>query len=418
MSDENTEGNTATENHMAAQNWADPTGKGILAAMDEIDFTNDFQPKPFEPEPAKETKAEPAKEEPAKETKQETNEEPLMDEDFFGDTETKEEVKEEKKEDEKPSFDETAFDKETAELEKGMGRHQGDKFKELRNQLKEFKKAEKAEPVTVIPEETKKELETLRTKAQEIDGLRQRIEEMSSVSAEVKMKQSDDYRIQVVEPAAKLFELADKLSESYEMDTGILRAIIKEGDRKKQNELIKEHLPESFTDFDRHSVYRMAQDFEGFKQKHAVMLADAETLLEKQEAKRIEETNKLIEEQRATTQTLQKDIWSKYKDMIPGLAEDGKETEDYRKMVAKGLSIDFSKSRAKDQAFAAFAGTVLPFVMKKLNAVTRELAERDKADGKEVQARPKPGESLGGPQPKTDDKPKTFMEAMMAADLR
>ena len=402
MSTENTE-------TLEATNWADPSGKGMMAAMEDISFTDDFGAPSIEPTPAVKPAVTP---DPARKTAETAVTpveipDPLIDEDFFG-SETKETPVAEAKAD---GFDEKSFDAETEEQAKGLDAKAGDKFKALRAELKEFK-AKPAE--TVLPEETRLKLETLELKAQETEGLKQRLEEISSQSAKLKMENSEVYKREVLDPAAETFKRSDALAEMYEKEPAILRAIIKERDRRVQNELIKEHLGE-FSDFDRSEVYRQIQDFNGFVAKRESLLANAEQELERQEVQRVEETGRQLAQQRNAVQTIQKEIWEKYKDAIPGLLDDSGETKDFRELMAKGMAIDFSTARAKDQAFAAFAGTALPFAVKQIAVLRRELAEANKAAGREVKGRPAAGSVIKADSAESNS-PKTFMEAM-AMDL-
>lgn len=426
MSTETTE-TTEVETQMAPQNWGGADGKSIMELMDGIDFgTGDAVPIK-ETKPAKETKpdakaevktdAKPEVKEPAKDDKQdakaeEAEDEPVIDEDFFA--LEKKDGKDDKKEPEKKdddAFNEDKFEAETLKLSEGMEGKAGEKFKELRAELKALKQAKPEAPA-----ELKAELETLRTKAAEVDGLRSRLEEVSSISAKVKVEQSDDYAKQITKPASDLFSRSDALAAEYEMNPAVLRAIIKEGDRARVKELIDEHL-KPFHDVDKSDVFRMAQDFRGLVAKREEMLADAEKSLEKSEKARIDEQNRLIEEHRGAVQTTQKQIWEKYRDIIPGFTDDdGKPTAVFKELMGKGMSIDFSTSRARDQAFAAFAGVALPHVMKEVTALRKEIAERDKADGKEVKKRPRASESIKetevkDPAPQGD----TFMERLASA---
>ena len=401
---------TETTETLEATEWGDPSGKGMLAAMADISFTDDFDQTPAAPVPAEKPPVPPETTSKPAETAVTTDEipEPLIDEDFFGGDAKDEPVVEAKP----AGFDEKAFDSETEEQSKGLDQKAGDKFKALRAELKDYK----AKPVeTALPEETRLKLETLELKAREADGLKQRLEEVSSQSAKLKMENSETYKREVLDPAAETFKRSDALAAMYEKEPAILRAIIKERDRRVQNELIKEHLGE-FSDFDRSEVYRQIQDFNGFVAKRENLLANAEQELERQEVQRAEATGKQLAEQRTAVQTIQKEIWEKYKDTIPGLLDDNGETREFRELMAKGLSIDFSTARAKDQAFAAFAGTALPFAVKQIAALRKELAEAYKAAGKEVKGRPAAGTVIKAP-PVESKAPKTFMEAM-AMDLR
>jgi hypothetical protein len=315
---------------------------------------------------------------------------PTIDEDFFSDApETPLESKEEAP---KPGeFDEKAFDKETEESTKGMEAKAGEKFKALRAELKTAKQ-------TTITPDVQREIEDLKLKVEETEGLRARLEEVSSQSAKLKVEASDTYQKEIIKPAADIFKRADDLADLYGADKPVLRAIIKEGDRKVQNELIAEHLKD-FSDFDRSEAYRMIQDFNKLVSRREDMLADADKEIERQQVSRIEQEKTLLAEQRRAVQTIQKDIWGKYKDVIPGFIDDGEETPEFKKLMSKALSIDFGTAKARDQAYAAFSGVVLPHVVKELGEMRKKLGAYEKGDGRAQRGAPKPSDSVKATPP-------------------
>lgn len=315
---------------------------------------------------------------------------PTIDEEFFTDApETPEEGKEEAV---KPGeFDEKAFDKETEESTKGMEAKAGEKFKALRAELKTAKQ-------TTITPDVQREIEDLKLKVQETEGLRARLEEVSSQSAKLKVEASDDYEREIISPAKDIFTKADELAKLYETDATILKAIIKEADRKVQNELIAEHLKD-FSDFDRNEIYLMTKDFNGLVAKRERMMANADREIERQQVARIEQEKTLLAEQRRAVQTIQKDIWGKYKDVIPGFTEDGEDTPEFRKLMSKALSIDFGTAKARDQAYAAFSGVVLPHVVKELGEMRKRLSAYEKGDAKKQRAAPNPSGSVAATPP-------------------
>jgi hypothetical protein len=390
-------------------NWGDPEGKGLLAHMNDIEFTDDFdapkEAKEAPKEAAPEAKPEATKTEVKAEAKAEAvaDEAPLIDEDFFPSDDKKEEEKVEAKVE---GFDETAFDAETEVETKGMEKKAGEKFKELRAELKAFK-SKPAE--VVLPDSTRQELESLRIAAAERDGLKQRLEEVSSISAKVKMEQSDEYQNAVVKPAGNLFKRSDTLAELHNIDPAVMRSIIKEQDPALQDQLITEKLSE-LSVHNQAKVSLMAEEFRSFLEKRNELLDEAESKLQLSQAKQIEETNRVLAEQKQATQTIQKEMWGKYKDLLQ------LDDTEFKGLVAKGLSLDFTTARARDLAFASFAGTALPVVVKQLAAARKELADRDRADGKEVKQRPSQSESIK-PTAVDSKKPNSFMEAM-AMDLR
>lgn len=387
--------NSASESTMSnGQDWGDPGGDGILADMARV-----FDASPDEPAIEEPQAVEPVKPaEPVEATTPEPSaieETPiLMDEEFFGADEP-EPAKEPAKE---GDFDEAAFDRQTEEEVKGMDAKAGEKFKALKAELKAARQ-------TSITPEVKAKLEALELKAQEADGLRLRIDELSNVSAKLKVENDPDYSRQILEPAAEIFAKSDELAAMYSAEPAILREIIKETDRRKQNELIAKHLDE-FSDFDRNEIYRMTQDFGQLVSKRGQMMSDAEGNLARMEARRAEEQSRALQEQRSAVQSLQRNIWNKYKEVIPGFTdENGEATSTYSKLMAKSLSLDFSRAKGQDQAFAAFAGMALPHVVQQVAILKKELAVYRKEDQRSVAGRPLAGSAVtsSSAEPDEDD---------------
>lgn len=411
MSEENTD---TTQKIMDGQSWGDPSLGGINEAFDRAfpdgnvtsesldarSALGDADTKQVDTSATESSQSDSSATGDDKKTIVE--EKPLIEEEFFPEADEKAAVEEEKKPD---GFDEEAFDKETEDSTKGMEAKAGEKFKALRAELKEAKQK------TVTPEVQKK-LDELEMKAQEAEGLRTRLEEVSNQSAKLKMENSPEYDEQVLRPATAIFKKADELAALYEGDAAVLKAIVKERDRKTQNELIAEHLKD-FSDFDRNEVYRMSQDFNGLLYKREELLADASKKIEQFEAARIQREEALLNEQRLAVQTIQKDIWKKYKDVIPGFVdENGQETADFKKLMGKSLSIDFGRAKGRDQAFAAFAGVVLPHAVSQIAALKRQLAEYEKAEGRSSSAAPRPSDGINSKAPSSTKEPATFMERM------
>lgn len=402
---------------LEAENWGDSSGMGIMAAMekafDSPPSANQTQPKEVEvkktesfnqTEEVKSTDTSPnATSTPVKEDKPTT---PIIDEEFFSQApETAPEAKAETKPGE---FNEDAYDKQTDEDTKGMDDKAGLKFKALRAELKAAKQ-------TVITPDVQAKLSELEIKAAELDGVKARLAEISSQSAKLKVESGDKYLNEVAQPAADIFSRADTLAAAYEGEPSVLRAIIKERDRKTQNELISEHLSD-FSDFDRSEVYRMAQDFNGLVAKRERMLANADREIEQQKVERIESDKNMLAKQRLAVQSHQKDIWNKYKEVIPGFVDNEGDTPAFKQLMAKGLSIDFSLAKASDMAFAAFAGSALPHVVKELSELKQRLKVYEKDEIKTRKRAPSPGDSVQI-TPSENEQPMSFMERFASADF-
>jgi len=403
---------TATEEQVipgntppAPENWGDPN-VDMMAEMDKF-FDGEAAGTPVEP-PAEPTPSEPTKpadgvsDTPSEPKEAVVDELPDIAEDFFPDAsekpvETKEEVK-------PGDFDEEAFDKQTEEDVKGMEAKAGEKFRALKAELKEAKK-------TVITPDVQNKLKELELKAAEVDGLKERMVELSSQSAKLQMENEQVYQDQVVKPAASIFANADKLSETVGLDPSILRTIIRERNLETQEALMEEHFGTKSL-LIQSKVAAMAEGFNNLVSKREEMMADAESRIERSRAERVEADKRLLNEQRIAVQTIQKALWEEHKELIPGLVDDdGNETEIYKKLVSRGLAIDFGMARAKDQARAALSGTVLPYALKQIRDLQTRLSVYEKDDKKKVRSSPSAGSSVN-PTPTSAHKIETFDEAM------
>lgn len=343
-----------------------------------------------------EAKVETPVDEPVKQSNEPDDSSSLIDEadDFLG-------LSEEEKSTE---FSAESFDKETEEMSKGMDAKAGDKFKALRQELKEYKQKQ----VEVkVPADIEAKLKELELKAAEAEGLRQQVEELSSVSAKVKVESSREYKQKVLEPAVSILQESEKIAASHDVDPEIVQDIIREQDRELQIDLINAHLS-GMNELEKQDLYRMIYEYRNLGKIRQDMLDNASAKLSQIEAEQLEQQQRQLEEEKRAVQQIQSSIWDKYKTVIPGFTnEDGEATEDWSKLRNRALSIDFNKAAGKDKAYAAFAGVALPHVIKELNNAKKMLQELTGKEANEVLRRPK----LGQPVVESAE-PEDFLAAM------
>lgn len=406
---------TSEEIMTGGQKWADPSIGGINDAFEKLFDKQDGDAAPQEPakevvapEPTKTQEKETKLSSDASEGKKEAKQDEVKFDDDFLDTEVAP-VKE--KTEEKVGFDEESFNKETEESVRGMEANAGIKFKALRNELKEAKQ-------NAISPEIQQKLNDLELKASEAEGLRQQISELSNQSAKIKVETSEEFRREIRKPVDDLYDKSEELANLYEGDPQVLWSIISEGDRKKQNELIKEHLSE-FSDYDKSEVYRISQDLTRILGKRNEMLQDAEKYIQKIESDRVMQTEKALEENRKVYQTHLRSLWDKYKDKVPGLVgEDGKETEAFKYMRNKTMSLDFSRAGTRDMALASFSGVMVKHLAGEINNLRQQLHEYEVGDEKAIKSRANTGKSINSSQasPSSDDN-RSFVEKFADMDF-
>ena len=295
-------------------------------------------------------------------------------------------------EEEKSSeFNEDTFNKETEEMSKGMDAKAGDKFRALRQELKDYKQKQ----VEVkVPADVEAKIKDLELKAAEAEGLRQQVEELSSVSAKVKVESSQEYKKRVLEPAVAILQESEKIAAAHEVDAEVVQDIVREQDRELQVELINAHLS-GLNELEKQDLYRMIYEYRNLGKLRQDMLDNASAKLSQMEAEQIEQQQRQSEEEKKAVQLIQSSIWDKYKTVIPGFTnENGESTEDWTKLRNRALSIDFNKAAGKDKAYAAFAGVALPHVIKELNNAKKMLQELTGKEANEILRRPKLGQPV------------------------
>lgn len=408
---------------MSGQNIADPSEGGLLDALDRH-FDGEPEPKqePVKQEPAKEepVKKEPVKEEPAKQ--EPTKEEPSKGEPKVEEKKAevpKIEIEEEftidgddkSPEDGSESFDEKVFDQETEKLAEGLEAKAGDKFKALRAELKEAKQK------TLTPE-VQKRIDELELKASEADGLRKRIEELSNVSAKTRMESTPEFAEQVKKPADGLFADVKKMAERYEGDPQFLWKLVTLQDHDEQAKAFEEHLSD-FSDFDKVEVRTMIKSWNNILDKRDELLDSAQKYIDGLDARQAEEAQKVLDENRRNVQAIQKDIWTKYKDVIPGFVdENGKETQAFKDLMNKSMAVDFTRANARNQAFAAFSGTILKHLVEEMNKMAQRLAEYESEDLRQAKATSGTGAAVNNASSgQKEAAPQSFRDMFVNADL-
>jgi len=309
--------------------------------------------------------------EPKKESEEQDEEE---DEEFPELGKTKEESKEDDKE---PSdFDEEKFDKETDDEIKGMDAKAGEKWKQLKAQVKQAKQ-EALEAKKLIEQgkpnpEIEKELVDLRTKAAEAEGLRKRNEELLRVNDRVAVEESDEYISKVKEPFVEMEKILEGLATNAKIPADVLYDIVTEQDIAKQDQML-EDLEDKVSGRMASRVSRIADDYKAVLSVKKQMLENASKTLE---AARIAKHEATIKEKEQTLKAFKissEEAFSKYAAKVPSFTDSsGNLTDIAKDIMSKTAAIDPSTLSTNDLAYMAFTANSFPEARKEIVKLQKE----------------------------------------------
>lgn len=271
-------------------------------------------------------------------------------------------------------FDEAAFEAETTKAAEGMEAKAFDKFKALRAELKVFKKQEFKPDPNSIPEFTalKAEVEELRKKAEENDGLRTRLDSVMKSSDELAVKESEEFISKVTTPIADMKAAAKALAESAGLSPEDLLAIIADKDSLKQDKALSA-LEANVSRRTLSRIERLCDDYRVIEQDEARLLADIPKTLASaraQEAQRAEQDRKALTGQ---FQAATRASFTQYAASVPGFVDaTGALTPAGLAAQSDTLAIDPHALTPDELGFLVFASKGLAAARKEVVRLTKE----------------------------------------------
>lgn len=360
--------------------------EGLSSRMDK--FFNDpdqLKPedKPIEPAKVDEPKVELTKQ-PEPEKKTDNLEIPLdppkgeeeeEDEDFpeLGKTKPEEEVKD----DVPTDFDEAKFDKETEEEVKGMGVKEGEKWKQLKAQVKAAKQeaieAKKAIEQSKPNPEVERELAELRVKAAESEALRKRNEELLRVNDKVAVEESDEYIAKVKQPFAEMESVIEGLAASTKVPVDYLYDIVTEMDVAKQDAMLAQ-LEDKVSGRMASRIERIADDYKAVVHTKKQMLENASKTLEAARIARHQAAQQEKEQSLKAFKISAEESFTKYAAKIPSFTDStGNLTDLAKDIMAKTAVIDPSTLSTADLGYMSFCTNSFPQARKEIVKLQTEI---------------------------------------------
>lgn len=311
-------------------------------------------------------------------------------------------------------FNEADFDAKTEEELKDLG--DADKaarrFKELKTQLKELKKAASTkQPAAVsgeLPAEIKTELETLRSQAAEVEGLRQRNQELLRVNDEVAVRESPEFIAAIVQPINDMNAVIAQMAEAAGVDVKALIDIVIEQDivvQDKALEQVQSRLGPRMAG----RLERLSDDYKAITHKSTKMLAEAPKTLATSRQQREAEAQAEKQLQVTAFKSATEESFKTYAARVPGFTDSsGALTDIAKATLAKTATIDPSTLAPSDLGYMAFCANAFPEARREIVRLQKENAL--------LKTGKKPSGALGGgggsPPVEDSEPPKGLVEAM------
>lgn len=317
---------------------------------------------------------------------------------------------------ETPAFDEAAFDAATEAEVAGMDAKAGTRFKELKVKLKETTKellAAKTAP-PVVPPEVTQELESLRAIKSEVDGLRQRNQELLKVNDEVAVRESPDFVAKVTKPIQEMDEVLAIIAEGSGIDINTLAAVITEVNPAKQDQMLDQL--ESKLGRSSRRLERLADDYKAIKHTEATMLADAPKTIERTRVQRQEQERQEHEARRGEFRAATNDAFKEYAKRVPGFTDSaGGLSATGQAVLDKTAAIDPATLAPGDLAYMSFCANSFP-------AARAAIVRLEKENALLRAGKPVPALGSGAPPPAVPIKeeegpPKGLLEAMAGKEF-
>lgn len=284
----------------------------------------------------------------------------------------------------------------------GMTEKAGNRWKELKNELKELRrKNEEAASTQVTPEELTK----LKSAEAEVTSLREKLENYEREILGVKLEATDEYQQRVTQPLDTVRAIVQDLAETYELDIEALNAAVVEGNRKERVKKLAQ-LAESMLEPDRLKLYRSADDFDNIVETKAALEENAAETLKKFEVERAATQRRQSVEELRKQKEAADQMWELMARKLPFLADEATA----KAIRAEADTVDFNSADAGLRAYGAYAGAALPRLSKALKAKDARIAELERQIGAYKGAAP----SGGATPPASNVRTGSFLDAIEA----
>ncbi len=283
------------------------------------------------------------------------------------------------------------------------------RFKEIKNQLNEERKAARELRDTVAQRETRlAELEAKATDP-EIETLRQKIEEYESKLLVTKLEDTAAYKDLVDTPLKAVVSESDALAAKYSIDPDDLFDALALTDEEQQSERVSELLA-SATERDRFKAYQLIEKLKPIHaQREALQNNSQEALREAQELETVRSQEALRQraEQRKLAATQVADRISSKLTFLKNI-----EGVDMEAVAKEAATVDHTTISPVNAAYNQMTASLFPKVAKELLRMTKENESLVAKLASYAKAEPRVGGSGGNVGGSTADAGVSFVDAV------
>jgi hypothetical protein len=284
----------------------------------------------------------------------------------------------------------------------GMTEKAGQRWKELKSEIKEWRRKYEEASTSQVPAE---ELTKLKSAEAEVSSLRERLENYEREITGVKLEATEEYQKRVTQPLDTLRSTVQDLADTYELDLEALNAAVVEDNRKERVKKLAQ-LAESMLEPDRLKLYRAADEFDAVVETKMSLEENAAETLQRFERERSEtQRRQSIEDLRKQKEAADQ-MWELMSRKLPFLADEATA----KAIRAEADTVDFSSADPGLRAYGAYAGAALPRLSKALREKEVRIAELERQIGALRGSTPAAGSSA----PSSGVRSGSFLDAIEA----
>lgn len=284
----------------------------------------------------------------------------------------------------------------------GMTEKAGQRWKELKSEIKEWRRKYEEASTSQVPAE---ELAKLKSAEAEVSSLRERLENYEREITGVKLEATEEYQKRVTQPLDTLRATVQDLADTYELDLEALNAAVVEDNRKERVKKLAQ-LAESMLEPDRLKLYRAADEFDAVVETKMSLEENAAETLQRFERERSEtQRRQSIEDLRKQKEAADQ-MWELMSRKLPFLADEATA----KAIRAEADTVDFSSADPGLRAYGAYAGAALPRLSKALREKEVRIAELERQIGALRGSTP----AAGGSAPPSGVRSGSFLDAIEA----